>query len=472
MIKFTKGDIFEVAVDIRVNTVNCVGAMGAGVALAFKLRYPAMFKEYQSACKAGLIRPGKMHIWKPLDGDWIVNFPTKRDWRDSSRYEDIDAGLDDLKSYLNSIGPVSIALPALGCGNGGLDWGRVSEMIQNKLGDVNAQIYVFEPSASKRAGKSATTDTDADVREAELIGFERIDANFVGENGLTKPIFISGNPNTISKKWIALLPSRDPGDREISALQAISQELSFTNKDLGIALLYSTKVSEDIANIFSNNEISTTFILPFGILTRKALGKRLATKKTKFTNTVSPLSVNEKWSNQVFGECMQILRSNAKAVLLSDPNPDWLKSKELEKWGHLPFSYIKYEATSSTDRQALSEAGAKPIGRKSDSGAPNIDFLTSTFIKKIASPAQSQHIDASVAGSDSNLKTQDDTPPKSKSFPQELSISLMGMSRDYRRALIEAVLDSKVKNLHISLTEDASAQDFERLNNLGFSSAS
>jgi O-acetyl-ADP-ribose deacetylase (regulator of RNase III) len=97
MLEFVKGDIFDAPADIRVNTVNCVGVMGAGVALAFKQRYPDMFKDYQRDCKAGRVVPGTMHVWKSLTGDWIINFPTKRDWREPSRYEDIDNGLDDLR---------------------------------------------------------------------------------------------------------------------------------------------------------------------------------------------------------------------------------------------------------------------------------------------------------------------------------------------------------------------------------------
>lgn len=120
MVEFTNGDMFGTPVDVRVNTVNCKGVMGAGVALAFKNRYPDMFKDYQSACKRGLVRPGRLHIWKSQVGDWVINFPTKRDWRDPSRYEDIGAGLEALRNYLSEQGSISVALPALGCGNGGL----------------------------------------------------------------------------------------------------------------------------------------------------------------------------------------------------------------------------------------------------------------------------------------------------------------------------------------------------------------
>jgi len=106
--------MFDLPADIRINTVNCVGVMGAGVALAFKRLHPLMFAEYQRKCSTGLIRPGRLHIWQSPDGERIVNFPTKRHWRDNSRYEDIEAGLIALRAFLADQGPANVTLPALG----------------------------------------------------------------------------------------------------------------------------------------------------------------------------------------------------------------------------------------------------------------------------------------------------------------------------------------------------------------------
>lgn len=144
--------MFEVPADIRVNTVNCVGIMGAGVALAFKTRYPAMFREYKKACDVGELKPGTLNVWHTLT-EWIINFPTKRHWRDNSRYEDIESGLQVLRRYLESLErPVRVTLPALGCGHGGLDWSRVSKLIEHHLGSTAAEIFVFEPVDSRRTG--------------------------------------------------------------------------------------------------------------------------------------------------------------------------------------------------------------------------------------------------------------------------------------------------------------------------------
>src|ERR1700750_2602075 len=122
--------MFEMPVDIRVNTVNCVGVMGKGIALAFRTRYPAMFLDYKKACAAGKIKPGALNIWR-TSTEWIINFPTKRHWRDNSRYEDIEGGLEALQAYLNKLVlPLRVALPALGCGHGGVGLCRGSRLLK------------------------------------------------------------------------------------------------------------------------------------------------------------------------------------------------------------------------------------------------------------------------------------------------------------------------------------------------------
>lgn len=147
MIKFVSGNMFDDSSAIRVNTVNCVGKMGKGVALAFKTRYPKMFGAYQKACKEGKVKPGHIYTWRDKDV-FVLNFPTKRHWRDDSRYEDIESGLDALRRYLAPLGRVKISIPALGCGHGGLSWFRVRQMIEAKLAGLDAEILVYSPGDS------------------------------------------------------------------------------------------------------------------------------------------------------------------------------------------------------------------------------------------------------------------------------------------------------------------------------------
>ncbi len=161
MIKFVTGNMFNNSYDMRVNTVNCVGVMGAGVALAFKKMYPPMFAAYQRECWAGRMEIGKMFVWKSLIGEEVVNFPTKRHWRGSSEYLYIESGLRALRSHLATRGKISVALPALGCGHGGLNWRLVSEMIKRELSGLEAEIHVFSPGDSLAIGKSVSEGATA-----------------------------------------------------------------------------------------------------------------------------------------------------------------------------------------------------------------------------------------------------------------------------------------------------------------------
>jgi len=137
-------------VDVLVNTVNCIGPMGKGIALAFKNAFPENYKAFRIACKKGWVRPGRIHVHElppALCGaKYIFNFPTKRDWKDGSLMEDIEAGLVDLIRLCGKLKIKSIALPPLGCGNGGLDWREVRPKIVAALSDLpNLRVVLYDP---------------------------------------------------------------------------------------------------------------------------------------------------------------------------------------------------------------------------------------------------------------------------------------------------------------------------------------
>lgn len=153
LIHFKTGDLLAEETEALVNTVNCVGVMGKGIALDFKKTYPSNFHEYAAACKRGDVKPGHMHIFETnnlANPRYIVNFPTKRHWRDTSLIRDIDAGLSDLARVIRDRRFESIALPALGCGLGGLNWADVRPLIVNALEDFeDVDIVVFEPTKAR-----------------------------------------------------------------------------------------------------------------------------------------------------------------------------------------------------------------------------------------------------------------------------------------------------------------------------------
>ena len=149
MLRFTTGDILAEDAEALVNTVNCVGVMGRGVALQFKKAFPENFRAYARACQGGEVKLGAMFVFETgalTNPRTIINFPTKRHWRGNSRIEAVEAGLQDLVHVVRGRGIRSMAVPPLGCGLGGLDWSIVRPRIEEALGSLNSlEVVVFEP---------------------------------------------------------------------------------------------------------------------------------------------------------------------------------------------------------------------------------------------------------------------------------------------------------------------------------------
>jgi O-acetyl-ADP-ribose deacetylase (regulator of RNase III) len=150
MIEYCTGDILKADAEALVNTVNCVGIMGRGIALQFKNAFPENFRAYAAACRRNEVRPGRMFVFETktfTNPKYIINFPTKRHWRGNSRLEDIEAGLVALAHEIRARNIRSIAIPPLGSGLGGLNWAEVRERIDAALHGLNdIAIVVFEPS--------------------------------------------------------------------------------------------------------------------------------------------------------------------------------------------------------------------------------------------------------------------------------------------------------------------------------------
>lgn len=148
MVTYVQGDIFQSPAQVLTNTVNCVGVMGKGVALEFKNRYHGLFEDYKALCDNKSVVPGKPYLWEN-DRVQILNFPTKRHWKDDSRLDDIEAGLKYLAENYINMGIDSLAMPALGCGNGGLQWNDVQPLIDKYLGSIiDLDVYVYRPMQS------------------------------------------------------------------------------------------------------------------------------------------------------------------------------------------------------------------------------------------------------------------------------------------------------------------------------------
>lgn len=173
MIRLTRGNLLVADVEALVNTVNTVGVMGKGIALMFKEAFRDNYREYAAACQAGKVKVGTIFVTERPQASfaggprWILNFPTKQDWRKRSRIEWVELGLRDLRRVIREHQIRSVAIPPLGCGNGGLQWSRVRPLIERALCDlVEVDVVVYEPSSEhssspKRKGVQKLTPARA-----------------------------------------------------------------------------------------------------------------------------------------------------------------------------------------------------------------------------------------------------------------------------------------------------------------------
>lgn len=159
MIEYKSGDILNDQAEALVNTVNCVGVMGRGIALQFKNAFPKNFKAYAAACKQERVQPGRMFVYETgqlIPPHYIINFPTKRHWRGKSRIEDIESGLKSLVDVIRRYDIRSVAIPPLGSGLGGLNWQQVKSKIEiavEQLTDVH--VIIYEPKGAPKTEKMA-----------------------------------------------------------------------------------------------------------------------------------------------------------------------------------------------------------------------------------------------------------------------------------------------------------------------------
>jgi len=173
MIQTANGNLLEADADALVNTVNCVGFMGKGIALQFKQAFPDNNTAYERACNAEEVQPGTMFIFETrsmIGPKYIINFPTKRHWRGKSRIEDIEAGLEALIQAVRRLGIKSIAVPPLGCGLGGLNWREVRPLIEQAFTALpDVRVLLFEPKAAPAAKDMPVRTKKANMTHARAL---------------------------------------------------------------------------------------------------------------------------------------------------------------------------------------------------------------------------------------------------------------------------------------------------------------
>ena len=179
MVELKHGNLLEADVEALVNTVNCVGFMGRGIALQFKRAFPANFKAYERACRVGQVVPGRMFVHENegvVNPRYIINFPTKRHWRGKSRLEDIRRGLHTLVKEIERLNIRSIAVPPLGCGLGGLDWNVVRPLMEKTFEALpQVKVMLFEPTGAPNAREMPVRAERAKMTAARALVIQLMD---------------------------------------------------------------------------------------------------------------------------------------------------------------------------------------------------------------------------------------------------------------------------------------------------------
>ena len=194
VIKYTQGDIFESKCQAIINTVNCEGKMGKGLAYQFKKKFPEMEQDYVKVCLKGELYPGKLRIYQEKNF-LIINFPTKNKWREKSKIEYIIIGLRKLKEEIIKKGIKSVAIPPLGAGNGGLNWNEVKFEINRELLDMEDVVFeVYEPSTNiNKKGKEPEINFDVLLLAYICKNLKKVDSSNLKSVVKLLSIFSQGN---------------------------------------------------------------------------------------------------------------------------------------------------------------------------------------------------------------------------------------------------------------------------------------
>lgn len=364
MLKYVSGDFFDYQASIRINTVNCVGVMGAGVALAFKNRYPEMYKGYVSECEAGNLAPGRPWVWKGADmfSDEIeiINLPTKKHWRNPSQYSYIEDGLKWLSRYLLDKAGSVVTLPALGCGHGGLEWAKVKELIEQYLSNVPAEILVFEPSASKKISKPKF-DKNLDA----LLAINGV--KIVTQDSLFYPeplkrytrhaIFNYSNLQESLVFDFALICSSKPEALERELIEKFIDGCFRNNKRV---LLGGSAYEKKLALSYAGRGLKVSCFLPTGILKAADKLKEIAGgDKLGLLSIGDPLKDFDK-SQYLPSVLCRIYTSTA--VMFFAPRLSWLTrfNEKMLKEGVESY-FVDYECLGTEDVKAIKDLGAKPL---------------------------------------------------------------------------------------------------------------
>lgn len=369
MIEFVKGDFFDFDADIRINTVNCVGVMGAGVALAFKQKYPDMFKLYVKECKKGLIRPGIPSVWNSDDmfskEIIIINFPTKDHWRNPSEYEYVEDGLKWLAEYLKQIKNSVITLPALGCGHGGLDWLKVKKLIEKYLSDSQHKILVFEPDSSKKAGNIELNPNESDklLTQESITTLTIKSADYPERLRLftEKDLYLFNSNNIYVKNYdVSLISSSKPNLHEIEFVKKLVDYCQLNRLSI---LFGSSAFDKKMAFEAAKKGVLVGVFMPTGIL--KSAQKANASEKLNCLTLLSIGNPFDSFDRKAYMPSVLSRLFLAEKAVFTTNRLEWVskQAKHINKSG-TRFYYTDIDGLTEKDSLAIEKFSAVKIKMK------------------------------------------------------------------------------------------------------------
>jgi len=382
MIKLVKGDFFEYEASIRVNTVNCVGVMGAGVALQFKNKFPKMFEDYAKECHLGKVKPGVPHVWNNNqlfnDNPIIINLPTKLHWKNPSKYEYIIAGLIWLRSFLKDKSLATVTLPALGCGHGGLNWDKVQKLIFEYLHDLNVTILLFEPESSTK--KSLYFESIDDLKEKKVIKFLPNDPDCPNKikDKIVSEIYIKGNINLLNLKILSIVVDPKAEDREKEAVKNCLDIIP----NIGFAFIidYNSSFEIDLVKTLLMRKSNVIINLPYGIFEikiRKDLIEHWDENRILVCSLAKP---EEKWKINTSINALKFTFKLADLVLITNFSYNSLekyKQDLINATGEI--FYINYW---NHNIEFYDIINARKIGKSSKTHLPNLNPIIDTLYKR------------------------------------------------------------------------------------------
>ena len=369
MIEYVKGDFFDYKADIRINTVNCVGVMGAGVALEFKNKYPEMYKTYVEVCKRKEIAPGNPFVWEEYDlfsKCIIVNLPTKLHWKNPSEYDYIERDLIWLRDFLKSQSEETVVtLPALGCGHGGLNWDIVKAKINHYLSDLSVKILVFEPASSNK--QLAEIEYRTRLQGNNVVTLYPNDRNYpsILKASYKKEIYCKGNIQILNNKRISLIFGSTISEKELSAICKILEELK--KEDVAVVMCLNNKKQLEIAKILLENNYKLIMIIPYGILQFK-YSDNLRKYQDKYT-VLSFLSPMQEVRRYEYVNSLKKCLTLADIVLCCCENTEDIEKIVKYLKGYNNLFYIYYGEKSV---EAFVSLNAKKISISSMTKKPNV----------------------------------------------------------------------------------------------------